>query len=235
LINLLGRVDKGLLNVGGRLGGRLKENEAVVLGELGAFLVADLATVREVALVADEHDDEVGVTRLARLLQPPREVVERVTAGDVVDEQRARGAAIEATGDGAERLLAGCVPDLKLDGVAVDRVEAGAELDADGEVVQGLEALVGELQEQARLADACVADDDVLEEVLKKGGAEGREGRAVSGKTTERGNARDRAVDRKQGAQTAGVGHAGREAGRCVRADAPSLVSSAGRNRRRTR
>jgi hypothetical protein len=31
--------------------------------------------------------------------------------------------------------------------------------------VHGLEALVGELQQEARLADARVADDDVLEQV----------------------------------------------------------------------
>ena len=47
------------------------------------------------------------------------------------------------------------VPNLELDGLVVDGDHAGAELDADGEVMDGLEALVGELQQQARLADTC--------------------------------------------------------------------------------
>ena len=49
------------------------------------------------------------------------------------------------------------VPNLELDGLVVDGDHAGAKLDADGEVVHGLEALVGELQQQARLADACAS------------------------------------------------------------------------------
>ena len=48
------------------------------------------------------------------------------------------------------------VPNLELDGLAVDGDHPGPELDADGEVVDGLEALVGELQQQAQLANACL-------------------------------------------------------------------------------
>ena len=53
------------------------------------------------------------------------------------------------------------VPDLQLDLLVVYRDHARAELDADGQIVHWLEALVRELQEQARLPDAGVADDDV--------------------------------------------------------------------------
>lgn len=48
----------------------------------------------EVALVADEHDGHVGVGVLARLLEPPRQVVERLPPCDVVHEQRAGRAAV---------------------------------------------------------------------------------------------------------------------------------------------
>ena len=50
------------------------------------------------------------------------------------------------------------VPNLELDGLVVDGDHPGAELDADGEVMDGLEALVGELQQQARLPHACRAE-----------------------------------------------------------------------------
>jgi hypothetical protein len=40
------------------------------------------------------------------------------------------------------------VPDLQLDLVAVDVDESCTELDSDGEVVYGLESLIGELEQQ---------------------------------------------------------------------------------------
>ena len=46
------------------------------------------------------------------------------------------------------------VPNLELDLLSVDGDHARAKLDANREVVDGLEPLVGELQQQARLADA---------------------------------------------------------------------------------
>jgi hypothetical protein len=55
----------------------------------------------------------------------------------------------------ADKQVTDRIPNLELDGLVVDVDHPGPELDADGEVVDGLEALVGELQQQARLADAC--------------------------------------------------------------------------------
>ena len=70
---------------------------------------------------------------------------------------RPRGAAgLRGCGAVAHR-----VPDLELDLLVVYRDHARTKLDADGEVMHWLEALVRELQEQARLPDAGVADDDV--------------------------------------------------------------------------
>ena len=61
------------------------------------------------------------------------------------------------TNEGKERRKRGNdrVPNLELDGLVIDGDHPGPELDADGKVMNGLEALVGELQQQARLANAC--------------------------------------------------------------------------------
>ena len=104
---------------------------------------------------------------------------------DVVHQQSARSPSVVRSCDRAERLLprlcghggnarsiraaparrcgavAHRVPDLELDLLVVYRDHARTKLDADGEVMHWLEALVRELQEQARLPDAGVADDDV--------------------------------------------------------------------------
>ena len=57
------------------------------------------------------------------------------------------------------------IPYLQFDLFIVDRDHARAKLDANRQVVNLLEPLVGKLQEQARLAHARVADDNVFEEV----------------------------------------------------------------------
>eukprot|EP00961_Rhodomonas_salina_P156562 2108244-Rhodomonas_salina.1 len=49
-----------------------------------ATCVGDRTPVLEVTLVADEHDGHVGVGMLQRILEPAREVVERLASSDVV-------------------------------------------------------------------------------------------------------------------------------------------------------
>ena len=53
------------------------------------LLCGDRAEVLEIALVADEHDDDVRVGVVAELLQPPCHVHVRRVLRDVVHEQRA--------------------------------------------------------------------------------------------------------------------------------------------------
>lgn len=58
------------------------------------------------------------------------------------------------TGNRAEFFLASSVPDLKLDLVRIDHDRAAAEFDSNGQIVLGLEAVVCESQQEARLADS---------------------------------------------------------------------------------
>ena len=105
----------------------LHEDESVLPGEGLALLPLDVAPRLQITLVADEHDDHVGVGVLPRVLQPGRQVVECVPgeeeeavyyagergnesplpSGDVVYEQRARRAAVVTAGYGPKRLLPG--------------------------------------------------------------------------------------------------------------------------------
>lgn len=103
-----------------------------------------------------------------QLLQPPRHVLVGLMLGDVVDKQGADGAAIVGGGDGAVALLAGRVPDLGLDGLAVDLNAAGRELDADGRLAVEVEFVAGESREEVGFADAGISDQDNLEEELQE-------------------------------------------------------------------
>lgn len=59
VVDLSGCVDEGLLDVGGRLGRGLHEDEAVLPGERLALLPLDIAAGFKITFVADEHDDHV--------------------------------------------------------------------------------------------------------------------------------------------------------------------------------
>jgi hypothetical protein len=56
------------------------------------------------------------VAELVYLLHPFRETVEARLVGDVVDDEYADRAAEVLAGEGVEALLAGCVPELRVDG-----------------------------------------------------------------------------------------------------------------------
>ena len=62
-------------------------------------------------LVSDEHDNHVRVGMLPGVFQPRGQVVERVAAGDVVNEKRAGGAAVVRPRDRSERFLPGLEED----------------------------------------------------------------------------------------------------------------------------
>ncbi len=66
----------------------------------------------EVEFVADEEEGEVGRGQGARVVEEGLEGGERRVRGDVVDQDRARRAAVVGARDGAEALCAGCVPEL---------------------------------------------------------------------------------------------------------------------------
>lgn len=111
----------------------------------------------QIALVTHQHNHNIRVRMIPQLLQPSRHVLVRLVLRDIVDEQRTHGATIVGRGDGAVAFLTRCVPNLGLDGFAVDLDAAGCEFDADGGLAVEVEFVAGESREQVRFADAGVA------------------------------------------------------------------------------
>ena len=92
-------------------------------------------------------------------------------AGWWTDQNRGRAAQQENASKKRERegtspLLAGGVPDLGLDDLVVDADAPGGELDADGGLGLEAELVAGEAGEEVGLADAGVADEHHLEQVV---------------------------------------------------------------------
>lgn len=90
---------------------------------------------------------------VAQLLQPPCDVLVGLVLADVVDKQRSHGAAVVGRCDGAVPLLAGCVPNLRLDGLGIHLNRAGSELDADGRLGVEVELVAGESAQQVGFTD----------------------------------------------------------------------------------
>lgn len=116
------------------------------------------AQVAQIALVADEHDDNVGVGVVAQFLEPPGDVLVGLVLADIVDEEGADSTTVVGRGDGAVTLLAGGIPNLCLDGLGVDLDRPGGELDADGRLGVEVELVASESAEQVGLSDARVSD-----------------------------------------------------------------------------
>lgn len=75
----------------------------------------------QIALVTDEHNDDVAVRMVTELFKPPRRILIGAVLGDVVDKQGTYRAAVVRVGDCAVALLASGIPNLGLDGLAIDR------------------------------------------------------------------------------------------------------------------
>lgn len=93
-VDLLRRVYERLLHVVRRLGRRFHEDQTVFVGECLPLLGAHGAAMLQIVLVANEHNDHVGLGVLTGLLQPPPQVLEGVPPGDVVDKESPGGAAV---------------------------------------------------------------------------------------------------------------------------------------------
>jgi hypothetical protein len=114
----------------------------------------------QIALVTDQHDDDVRVGMVAQLLQPSCDVLVCLVLADVVDEQRSYSAAVVGRSDGAVSLLAGSVPDLSLDGLSVNLDRPGCEFDADCRLGVKVELVAGESTQQVGFTNARVSDED---------------------------------------------------------------------------
>lgn len=165
-LDLPGHHDEGLLDVLAVLGGGLEEADVVVLGQLLALVGGDLARVGHVALVADEDARDVVGGMLLDLVHPVLDRREALPVGDVVGHDDAVRALVVAARYRLEPLLPRSVPDLKLYRLPVhlDRPDLEVHTDRGHEVV--CEDIISESEQERRLADTGVSNQEYLEEVI---------------------------------------------------------------------
>ena len=130
------------------------EHTCELLGLLGGHS----SEVPQIALVTNQHDDNIVVRVVSQLLQPSRDILVSLVLADIVDEKGPDGAPVVGGRDGAVSLLAGGIPDLGLDGLGVDLDGPRGELDTDGGLGVEVELVAGEPTEQVGLSNAGVSD-----------------------------------------------------------------------------
>jgi len=161
-----GHTEEGVLDVGGVLSRGLDEGDVVLVGKgLGHLGVDDLLE-GQIALVTDEELVDAIAGIFVDLAEPLLNVVEGLHIGDVVHYGNTVGTAVVGGSDGAETLLSSGIPDLKLDGLSVQVQGADLEIDTDGADVRLSVGIIDETEEEARLSDARVSDQEDLEKVV---------------------------------------------------------------------
>lgn len=81
---------------------------------------------------------------LPELLQPGIDVLKSAALGNVIDDKGTVCPTVIGTGDGPIALLAGGVPDLGLNGLAVDLDSAVGKLHANGRLAFHIKLITGE-------------------------------------------------------------------------------------------
>lgn len=79
---------------------------------------------------------------------------------DVVDKESSHSAPIVGRRDGAVSFLAGCVPNLRLDGLCVDLDGPCGKLDANGRLGVEVELVAGKTTQKVGFTDTRVSDQD---------------------------------------------------------------------------
>lgn len=152
----------------GVLGTRLKVRVAAVLTAPLAHFLARNLSLCHVQFVAQNHKGEVvgvlDIRVISELFLPVSQVAEALPVVEAEGEQAAVRATVERRAEAAEALLAGCVPDLQGDVLAVDLELLVQELHADG-VEEVRVKLIGDVAvHERRFAHATVAQKNHLQQ-----------------------------------------------------------------------
>ena len=129
-------------------------------GELFGLLGGHCPQMSQIALIPDEHDDDVRVSMIAELLQPPSDILVRLVLADIVNKERTNGAPVVGRCNGAVSLLASGIPNLRLDRLRVDLDGSCGKLDTDGGLGVEVEFVAGESAQEVGFTDAGVSDED---------------------------------------------------------------------------
>ena len=113
-----------------RLGSRLGVNRPHT-SKLLRVLCGHSPQMSQIALISDQHDDNVRVGVVPQLFQPPVHILVGLVLADIINQEGTDGTTVVGRGNGAVPFLTGGIPNLSLDGLGVDLDRTGRKLDTD--------------------------------------------------------------------------------------------------------
>ena len=116
---MAGHGQKGLFDIARGFRGCFEEFNSEAVGKFFALFGGDHALSRQIGLVTDQQLVDILRSVSVNFVQPLLYIVERLVVRDVVDNNNAVGSAVVRRGNRAETLLPSCIPNLKLDRLAV--------------------------------------------------------------------------------------------------------------------
>jgi hypothetical protein len=126
--------------------------------KLLSLLCGYSSQVSQIALVSDQHDDNVGIRMIPQLLQPSCNVLVCLVFADIVDKQSSHCAPVVCGCDCAVSLLPSSIPNLRLDRLCVYLDRSGCELYTDGGLRIEIELIACESTQQVGFTNAGVSD-----------------------------------------------------------------------------
>jgi hypothetical protein len=114
--------------------------------------------VLKVTLIPHKHDDNVGVSVVAKFFQPSCDIIISLVFADIVDEQSANSAAVICRSNSPVPLLACCIPNLGFDRLGINLKGPGSEFDTNGGLGIQVELISGKTAQQIRLSNTGITD-----------------------------------------------------------------------------
>jgi len=100
--------------------------------KLFSFLCRHSSQVSQITLVSNQHDDDIRISMVPQLLEPPCDILVSLVFADIVDKQSSHGTSVVGRRNGAISLLASGIPNLRLDRLCVYLDGSGRKLYTDG-------------------------------------------------------------------------------------------------------
>jgi hypothetical protein len=164
--DLRGHGKKCLFHIGASLGRRFEELNAKRISEFLALFGADNALRRQIGLISNQQFVDILRSISVNFMQPLFDIVEGLSVGDVIYDDDAVSAAIIGGRNRSKALLSGSIPNLKLNGLSIKLDCANFEIDTNSGNVRLRVRVVREPEQQTRLSDAGISDQEKLEEVI---------------------------------------------------------------------
>lgn len=126
--------------------------------KLLGFFRGHCPQVSQIALISDQHDDDVGIGVIPQLLQPPVDILVGLMFANIVNEESADRATVVGRGNRPVTFLTSSIPNLSLDRLGIDLDGAGCEFDTDSRLGVQVELVTGETAQQVGLSDTRISD-----------------------------------------------------------------------------